>query len=142
MKKLMLILCLLAAPVTSGCVLADLLPQVIAAATDASLVLDAIQSFVNQFFAKAPDPAAQAKVEQAIARARAAADVALRTAQASQQLTQKDIDAAFAGFKEAYDALMVLVGPMGVRETKLGEPQRMGVTADGMLSVPRPLGAK
>lgn len=99
-----------------GCAaLAALLPKVVAAVTDASLVLDAIQTFSDKRFAQNPDPDSQAKVNALIAKARAAAEAALHTARGTEALTQQDVDKAFDAFKLAYAELIAVTQPMGVR---------------------------
>lgn len=120
--------------VAAGCAtIVSHLPTVIAAVTDGLMVLDAIESFAERYFQRAPDADKEAKVRMALARARAALNVALRTAQGAEKLDQAQVDTAFADFKSAYTALLALVAPLGVTSG-----DSLAVRADG-LAVPEPM---
>lgn len=130
----LLLTAVLAAP---GCAaVVSALPAVVAAVTDAALVVDSIERFVTRYFVAKPDPARQKDVEAALARARAALDVALRVAQGAEKLDQQQVDAAFAEFRLAYEELLVLVKPLGVSS---GEALR---ATPGGLAVPEPMALK
>jgi len=47
--------------------------------------------------------------------ARASLNLALRASRGAEELDQQKVDAAFADFKVAYQELLSLVGPLGVR---------------------------
>lgn len=116
MKRITLALALVTTLTLSSCaaVVAHL-PTVVAAVTDAMLVLDSIERFVALYFVKHPDEDKAAKVAAALVRARGALNAALRSAEGAKQLDQGQVDAAFAEFREAYQALIALVGPLGVQ---------------------------
>jgi len=131
MKRLLLALALFGTP--SCATVVSALPAVISAVVDGALVLDTIASFIRRYFAERPNPDALAKVEIAIARARAALDAALRIAQGAQKLDQAKIDEAFADFRVAYQELLILVQPFGI-----SSGDKMAATPGG-LQVPAPL---
>jgi hypothetical protein len=91
------------------------LPTVIAAVTDAVVILDQIEAFVDAYFARNPDPPKQALAAKAIAKTRASLNTALRTSRGTEELNQERVDQAFAEFRAAYQDLLVVVGPLGVR---------------------------
>lgn len=110
------------------------LPTVIAAVTDAVMILDGIQNFVDKYFAAKPNPALEEKVGDAMQKTRAALNVALRSAQGAQDLDQAKVDDAFKNFRAAYQELMVILGPLGVASagnTLMAVP--------GGLQVPEPM---
>lgn len=117
-----------------GCApLMSALPAVVAAVTDAHQILDAIEDFARRFFAAKPDPVREQVVLEAVGKTRAALNVALRSAQATQKLDQAKVDEAFSDFRVAYQQLLSIVAPLGVREAG-------GLAAGpGTLSVPRPM---
>lgn len=109
------------------------LPKVIAAVTDAVMVLDAVDGFIDQHFKENPDPAAEASVRAIVARTRGALSAALRTANAAQKLDQAEVDGAFAEFRKAYQDLMAVLAPLGVVTGKT-----LRATA-GQFQIPTPL---
>lgn len=113
------------------------LPVVIGAVTDAMMILDSIEMFIEAYFGRHPevDEGIQKKTRQAMSRTRSALHVALRIAQGSQNLNQAKIDAAFADFKVAYAELLALIAPFGVSSSS---DLRMSVTSDS-LRVPEPM---
>lgn len=113
------------------------LPTVIAAVTDAALVLDAIDSFVDKYFENNPEPALEMKVEEAMNAARASLNIALRVTNGVDDLSREDAIAAFSEFKRAYEELLVLVEPLGVKQA-LGD-QGMLSASKNVLYVPKPL---
>jgi hypothetical protein len=120
-----------------GCAeLISFLPKVISIVTDAQLILDKIEDHANAFFAVSPDPKLQRGVDQALDRCRTALSVALRTTHGAENLTQKDVDAAFDNFRKAYKNLLVLVQPLGVMEGAPGD--KLAATPEGLV-VPPPL---
>ncbi len=125
----------LALPTVTGCAAISLLPDVIAAVTDGTQLLDAIDIFINAYFVSHPNPTEQAKCAAAMAKCRAALNTALRAAQAATALDQGQVDAAFADFKDAYASLLVLVQPYGVVPTHAGN----FAASPGTLQVPEPI---
>lgn len=110
------------------------LPVIIAAILDGAQIIDAIEHFVDAYFVAHPDPIAQAKVSEAVARCRSALNIALRSAQGAQEVDEQKVDAAFNDFKAAYIALLGLCKPYGVQPAggKLA-------ASPGKLEVPEPL---
>ena len=128
----------LAAESISGCAtVAAVLPDVISAVTDGAQILDAIESFMRLVFVAHPDPDTEAKVAAALAKARTALNVALRTAQGAKDVTDERVDQAFEEFKQAYLELLALCRPYGVTPAKL--PHARMATSGQTLQVPEPL---
>lgn len=119
-----------------GCAaLASLLPKVIATIADAGMIIDTIEDFADAVFMTSPDPDAQTKVHAALEKTRAALNVTLRTATGAQNLTEKQASEAFADFRKAYEELLVVVAPLGVKQADDGV---LSINA-GLLVVPKPL---
>jgi len=93
----------------------DNLPRAVAYAQDAQIALEIVESTERAVFAVSPNPALQAKVETGIADARTALDAGLKLCLGGENLSQAQIDQAFANFKTAYTDIMALLGPMGVK---------------------------
>jgi hypothetical protein len=110
---------------------------VVAAITDAEQIINTIERHTDSMFAAMPDPAKQKAVEQGIERCRLALQVALRSSQGAEELSEADAGAALAQFREAYAALLLLVEPLGVKQQGDGEP--LLAASPGSLSVPPPL---
>jgi hypothetical protein len=113
------------------------LPTVIAAVMDAFVILDAIDDFSDRYFKVHPDPGAQSKIDNAITKARASLNIALRTTQGAQDLSDQDIERAFASFRVAYQELLVLVGPIGIKSTSSGDNALSA--SSNQLVVPEPI---
>lgn len=125
---------------TPGCaaVLAAL-PTVIAAVTDAMMILDQIEVWVNAYFAAHPDKEKQERVVQALGKTRNALVAANRTCSGAEKLDQAKVDDAFADFKVAYAELVALCGGLpggGFKVAKKGEP--LLAATPGGLTVPEP----
>jgi hypothetical protein len=135
LRAFVLALSLVVAASSCAAVVASL-PKVIAVVTDASLILNQIDSFVNGVFTVKPDAELQKKYAQAMEVARKALAAANRIAAGSEHLTQQQVAEAFADFRVAYQDLLALVGPLGV-STGNGDK-----AAPGMLNVPEPLALK
>lgn len=137
--KLVYALMLACVLVTTSCAAAlSLLPDVVAAVTDGMQIIEAIERFCNLYFIKHPDPHAEMAVGDAIAKARDALNVALRTAQGAKELNDKQVDAAFEDFKQAYIALLGLVRSYGVTEATMPTKPTLRVQ-EGRLVVPSPM---
>ena len=133
--RIILLAAALAVPVASCAAIVSALPAVIAAVQDGMLVLDAIDSFVENVFKVRPNADFEKKVDAAIARTRLALDTALRLSQGTEKLTQAQLDAAFNEFRIAYQDLVALVAPLGVT-AGVGDSLR---ATPGGLQVPEPL---
>ena len=126
----------LAMPVGCGW-LTSTLPVVAAFITRAAGVIDTIEQFSDLFFMKNPDQGTQAKVDEAILRARAALDAVSHTGSGIEQ--------AKLEFEKAYAELLKVVAPLGVFATEddgLALAEGEGFAADGSrrmaLKVPPP----
>lgn len=120
---------------TPGCAaFISKLPVVISAVTDGMLVLDTIEAFSHSYFTVHPDAAKSAQVDALIAKSRTALDAALRIANASTELDQAQVDAAFTDFKTAYTELIALVESIGIKASGT----RLQASPGG-LTVPQPL---
>lgn len=117
----------------------SMLPKVLADITEASIVIDHIEHFVNDGFALLPNPGAQKVVASAIQRARDALAMATRTANGAQALDANQADAALNDFRVAYADLLKVVAPFGVKQTSAGA---FSVGVPGELLVPEPMGMK
>lgn len=125
---------------TSGCAaFVSALPKVIAAVTDALQVVDAIEDFVKTYFQIKPNGPLEMKVDAAIKRTKQALNLALRTTNGADKLSQDQIDAAFAEFRAAYAELLNLVEPLGVHQK--GEILRASPDGGGLV-VPEPMALK
>ena len=107
----------------------SMLPTVVAAVIDAVMILDTIEEFTDKYFIAHPDPSKEAAVSEALQKARTSLDVALRVAQSTEELTKGDVIKAFEGFRDAYEKLLVLVGPLGVNRAKPGKITTFAVSA-------------
>jgi hypothetical protein len=111
------------------------LPTVVAVVQDALIVVDQIKNFVDGVHVVKPD-VDLSKVYFAISRTKVALDAALRATNGVDKLTREQADAAFADFRVAYQDLIALVAPLGV---KTGDHL---AAAPGTLTVPTPLALK
>lgn len=134
--RIILLAAALAVPVSSCAAVVSALPTVIAAVQDGMLILDAIDSFVDNVFKVRPDAELEKKVDVALARTRLALDTALRISRGTENLTQAQLDTAFNEFRIAYQDLVALVTPLGV-STGAGDTLR--ALPGGGLQVPEPL---
>lgn len=112
------------------------LPKVIATVTDAQLILDEIEDYCDAFFSVKPNPQVQRGVDQALDQCRVALSVALRTTTGAENLSEEQLAEAFKDFQAAYRDLLVLVEPLGVKQSTTGN--QLSVSPD-QLVVPPPL---
>lgn len=121
--------------VSSCAAVVSTLPKVVSIVSDAALIVDAIDSFVDNVFQVKPDTELQSKVDLAIARTRLALAMANRLATGTEKITQAQLVAAFEDFRVAYQELLALVAPLGVSTS--GD-LALKATAGG-LQVPEPM---
>lgn len=113
---------------TPGCAaVVSNLPAIISAVQTGSLILSAIETFVNAYFTAHPDPVAQAKVADVLVRAKAADAAVLAAAQGAGDINQTQVAAAFADFQTAYTDLLAVVRPYGV-VTQTGKAMLVSAT--------------
>jgi hypothetical protein len=99
---------------TGGCAaIAKALPYVITGLVEAGNVLDSVEAEANVYFAQHPD-ADRKPFDVALAKTRQAFAGATHAARGADDLTQQDVDAGFADFVKAYNALIELAGPLGI----------------------------
>ncbi len=101
----------------TGCIgssVAAAIPTVVAAVTDASAVLNLVQSAVNVWFARNPDDTEQAKINELIQRSWAGIRAANLALQGAENLSQEDYDRAMSDFRNAYGELQVLLQKKGI----------------------------
>lgn len=124
------------APMTMGCAaILGALPMIVAAVTDAMMVLDAIEDFVTKYFAANPDAEKQEAVAKSLAKTRSALNVALRTCSGTEDLSQGQVDAAFQDFRAAYVELSTLLGRYGLAS----QGDRLMATPGQPLVIPTPM---
>jgi 2-keto-3-deoxy-L-rhamnonate aldolase RhmA len=140
-KLLLLAVVVFVLPFTLGCAaLAKALPQIVELVRDvgdATILIDQVQQHADAFFVKHPDEARQQGVDGALTRARAAAVALERTADGAEALDQKQVAAALADFKAAYEELTKVVE--GIDGLHLARPGEALQARPGVLSLPPPL---
>lgn len=95
----------------------DALPTVIQYVQDANMILDAIDRAAVPVLAIKGDPDLSNKYAAAMDAARRTLQVALRTAKGGQNLSEDEVDAAFADFRAAYANLKLLLQQNGMMNT-------------------------
>lgn len=132
MRSLLSIGLALALVISTAC--AGAIP-IIAAIT--SIAAEAVEwvDLIADFVQRAPvDEQTRAPIAQAIQRARIAAIGLQRAARGAGHLSHEQLEAAFADFRAAYEALLALTEPLGVR--KALPAGLLGVDREGVLRVP------
>jgi len=116
------------------------LPTVITAVLDAVIILDNIEEYVDRYFIMNPNPEKQAKINEVLSIARTSLNVAIRVTQGAENLSKEEIAEAFQAFKEAYQQLLVLIKPLGIKEaTNLNDTLSL---SPEQLVIPKPLALK
>lgn len=133
-KLIALLLLLSTAPACAA--LLSALPEVVSKVADAMLIIDQIETFTDAYFMAAPNPKLEATCREKITQARSALITAQRATQGAEDLSAGDVDKAFADFREAYTALLVVVGPLGVQT---GDGGALSASSSGVLTVPTPM---
>lgn len=136
MKKAIATLIVFVGLVGCGATLGTIIATVISVITDAALIVDQVQDFVDTYFDGKPDPVVQAKVTAIIGKCKTALIMMDRAAKGGQDLNSKDVVAAMKDFQEAFAELMILVEPLGVKIK--GEPNRLS-SVPTRLTIMRPL---
>ncbi len=139
MKRFILAPLLAIALALPGCAgwqksVAPVLSDVAATIADAEQVLDIIRAASALFFLAHPAPEAQAKVERAFSDCHLGIDSAIRATKGATELTQEQLDQAWADFQQSYRALSLLLKDLGI----LGAPSgAFGLGRAG--GIPEPL---
>jgi hypothetical protein len=128
-------LVLLVSLALGACGLIPIIAKILPYITEASNVVNAIESFTDDAFARAPNPELQHKVTTAIAKTRQTIDTVNAAGRGTEDLANKDLQGAFDNFRKAYEALLALAQPLGVRVQPPGA--LMAVDGDALL-VPTP----
>lgn len=125
---------------TGGCAaLVPVLSKVVAAVTEAGQILDMIDASVRSWFARKPDPELEKDYARAMGAARLALSAALKTTTGVERLSQEDVDAAFADFRQAYGDVVALLTAAGVAKPA-GTEAFVMASADGeALTLPTPM---
>jgi hypothetical protein len=114
---------------TTACgALMSAIPIVSTAAQTAGEVLDAISDFLRGHGVQ------DAAVNEALVRARAALVVVLNAADDAKDVHDQELQKALDAFQSAYAALLIAVGPYGVRPAPQGG--RLAAAGPGQLDVP------
>ena len=124
----------------AGCAAAlPIIATVLRYVDDAALILQTIDDHADLFFTQHPNEELQRRYTDVMTRARSALHLALRAERGANQLSDDEIDAAFAEFRDAYKELLRVTAPMGVRQATDPGDGRMAAPAPGILVVPQPL---
>jgi hypothetical protein len=105
--------------------------------TDATNVLAIAQTAVDSYFAKFPNPAAQAKIEDKLQAARLALAAAAKADNAAIDLTAEQADASLADFRAAWADLEQALAEAGLT-SKIGANESGAVMVVGV-AIPRPI---
>jgi len=95
-------------------------PIILATIQDATIIVDQIAAWVSAYFQAHTDPAKQAAVDEALAKIRKVIDAAAQLLAGGIAATQAQLDQVEKDFTAAWDDLMSLVGPLGVKVSKPG----------------------
>jgi hypothetical protein len=111
-----------------------LIPKIVSVITDAVLILDTIDTTVQEVFRQNPDipDRTRAKYTIVMTKAQQALNSAQHTLQGTQDLDQKQYDAAFAEFKQAYTELLALLEKEGLMQNNM-----LG-SGEGAVQIPQP----
>lgn len=107
----------LTVPVMTGCAAAiPVLTQIAAVVTDAFVVLQIIDRAATEWFQLHPHvpPEVRAEFERVYQKALLALNAAQRAIAGSTELSQREYEAAFADFKQAYYELLQLLQREGI----------------------------
>lgn len=121
----MLLICALTFP-SLGCAggLPAILQEVNEYISDGSLLITALHAAYEFFLVSSGvtlDPAVKAKIDQAFVDVSLSLDSSLRATRGAEELSENDVDAAFADFKAAYTSLVDLLDQVGaIQKGKAG----------------------
>ena len=133
MRKAKLVLALVCSLSVFGCAaLPSVIAVVASVVSTAGTVLDSIEAFADTYFAAKPDAGFQQSIATALTRCRVALVAVQQASRGAEDLNDRDYHAALSAFLEAYQSLLDVVAPIGVRVTADG---RMSASP-GTLSVP------
>lgn len=136
MRKLMLVAAL--AVTLPGCAawqkVQPVLNDVQATITDASAIIDAVQSVVDVFFALKPNAELEVKVKKAIGDVSLGLSVAARALRGVENASQEQLDAAWRDFRGSYAELLVILRDVGI----VSSDGKMA-TRRGSVVLPEPL---
>ena len=135
MKRRASIATILALPLAAcgGISLSQGLNVTIGALQAATNTLDVIQSFVTDYFRAKPDVAKEKEVDDGITKTREGLITATKLLEGIEAATQLQIDNATKDFRDAWDELVKLVGPLGVKISKPGEHLMMSEGERGIV---------
>jgi hypothetical protein len=104
---------------------------------DANNVISAIETAAKVFFLASPSVPLEIKVNKAIETAKLGVTIAIRSLAGAKEVTQAQLDGAFADFRAAYADLIELVTALGIAHELPTSGPAIGA-APGV-GVPRPL---
>jgi hypothetical protein len=121
---------------------ATVLSEVEAGVNDAEVALQIAAGVADSIFAAKPNPALQAKVQEALAAAEDALRALNSVLAAATSLAAADVQAALQSFNDAYAAVMDLLSQVGVRQSASaprGAYRRAEKHADGTVHLAPPV---
>ena len=125
---------LLCALSLSGCAafaaVAGALPTVIQLVQDAVLVIDQIDSAARPFFEKEENAEFLKEYDEKMFVAKKSLQIALRASEGGKKLSDEEIDAAFADFRDAYKDLLGLLRDHGLMSEAGAMKASSGVSID------------
>lgn len=135
-KKLVLALLLCMSPLATGCAAAlEAIPVIASVVTDAAQVLSVIDLAVQEFFRTHPDTPAsvRARYTDAMTKAHRALNASQKALRGVQDIDQKQYDAAFVEFREAYKDLVAVLTDEG-----LMNGSKLSAGIDSTVEIPEP----
>lgn len=112
------------------------IPVAVTYAEDAQAILNVIEVAERAFFVIAPNPDLEKQVDQGIIDAQLALDAGIRILSGASDLSQDQVDAAFADFRKAYASLLELLKQVGIVTPT---PEGHGLMTARGIRIPAPL---
>jgi hypothetical protein len=129
--KKILSIAILSLSMSTGCAaVMGALPTIIQIVQDAMLILDDIDHAAKPFFERAENKELLDQYNAKMLTAKKTLRVALRATEGGQQLSDEEIDSAFADFREAYKELLSLLRDNNLMTEKGSLKAVNGVTID------------
>lgn len=130
LQKLLSVL-LISLSMSTGCAaVIGALPTIIQIVQDAMLILDDIDDAARPFFERAENQALLDEYNEKMLAAKKTLRIALRATEGGKRLSDEEIDAAFADFRDAYKDLLSLLRDNKLMKDKGALKAVNGVTID------------
>lgn len=115
-KAITIMVCMVALNIGCGASFVDVVRTTLTIVTDAIIILDQIERYVDIYFEKheVKDPNLKPTLDSLIARCRSAIDLVARLAYAGRAWDSDDITTALKEFEAAFIDLMALIEPLGI----------------------------